>query len=281
MSSPDEVARAFCAINGHTFVGQVGAGAFKTTFQVVLGTGEPEALKVYRPGFSPERTSRELAAMQRCGHPNIGRLTSIANFHHGGVQYLLSLEEFLPGGTLTSRLQRGLLGRMEAMQVARQLGSAVAQIAGLDLVHRDIKPDNILFRADGITPVLVDFGLVRDLGGTSLTESWLLRGPGTPFFAPPEQLRNEKSLIDWRSDQFSLGVVLSLCSLGIHPYQAQNASAGDTVECVAERRSQTERFLTAAAVARLPFLVRMTARWSVERFRTPADLEAAMAEADC
>jgi hypothetical protein len=58
------------------------------------------------------------------------------------------------------------------------------------------------------TPALVDFGLVRDLSETSLTASWLPRGPGTPLFASPEQLNNEKALIDWRSDQFSIGVIL-------------------------------------------------------------------------
>ena len=101
MTPRAEVAEAFCSTNGHSFVGAVGAGAFKETFHVVPATGEAQALKVYEPGFSPERTSRELSAMQRCSHPNIGRLTAIAGFCHDGVQYLLSLEEFLSGGTLT------------------------------------------------------------------------------------------------------------------------------------------------------------------------------------
>ena len=123
--------------------------------------------------------------MQRCSHPNIGRLSAITGFYHDGVQYLLSGEEFLPGGTLTLRLQRGLLGGPEIRETGGQLVSAIAHIASHDLVHRDIKPDNILFRADGVTPVIVDFGLVRDLVRTSLTQTWFMRGPGTPFFAPP------------------------------------------------------------------------------------------------
>ena len=85
MGTPTEVAQAFCSANGHQFVGPVGTGAFKETFHVILATGEPQALKVYQPGFSPERTSRELAAMQRCAHPNIGRLTSFAAFDFDGV----------------------------------------------------------------------------------------------------------------------------------------------------------------------------------------------------
>jgi serine/threonine protein kinase len=275
VSTHTEVAQAFCAANGHQLVGPVGAGAFKETFHVVLATGEHQALKVYQPGFSPERTSRELGAMQRCSHPNIARLTSFTGFYLDGVQFLLSVEEFLPGGTLSSRLQRGLLNGTEALGIGRQLVSAVAHIASHDLVHRDIKPDNILFRADGVTPVIVDFGLVRDLVRTSLTQTWLMRGPGTPYFAPPEQLRNEKAMIDWRSDQFSLGVVLALAAFGFHPYQDEGVPPTLTVDRVAEHGSQCARFVDAARQSGMMFLVRMTAAWPVERFRTPDDLQRA------
>lgn len=273
MSTRSAVAEAFCRSNGHQFVGPVGSGAFKETFHVVLATGDAQALKVYQPGFSPERTERELKAMQRCSHPNIGRLTAIAGFYHDGVQYLLSAEEFLAGGTLTARLQKGQLNKADTLQLGRQLVSAVAHIASNELVHRDIKPDNVLFRADGITPVIVDFGLVRDLVSTSLTQTWLMRGPGTPLFAPPEQLRNEKAMIDWRSDQFSLGVVLSMALFGFHPYHHEAETQAQAVECVAERKPQSTRFLDAANQTGLTVLIRMTAQWSVQRFRTPQDLE--------
>lgn len=278
MSALQAVAEAFCAANGHRFVGHVGTGAFKETFHVILATAEPQALKVYQPGFSPERTSRELSAMQRCSHPNIGRLSAIATFFHDGIQYLLSLEEFLSGGTLTARLGRALLSATECQSIGQQLVNAIAHIASRDLVHRDIKPDNILFREDGITPVLVDFGLVRDLVSTSLTQTWLLQGPGTPFFAPPEQLRNEKSMIDWRSDQFSLGTALALSLFGFHPYQEDGASPQQTVERVGARSQQTERFVAAATQAKMQLLVRMTAPWPVQRYRVPDELERAWQE---
>ena len=275
MSTPTEVAQAFCATNGHQFVGPVGAGAFKETFHVVLATGEAQAMKVYHPGFSPERTDRELSAMQRCSHRNIGRLTAIAEFYHDGIKHLISVEEFLPGGTLTSRLQRGLLSGPEAFDIGGQLVGAVAHIASRDLVHRDIKPDNILFRADGLTPVIVDFGLVRDLVRTSLTQSWYIRGPGTPYFAPAEQLRNEKPMIDWRSDQFSLGVVVAISTFGFHPYQDVGMSPALTVDRVADRNPQSARFVDAATQTGMQFLLKMTAPWPVQRFRTPDDLQRA------
>ena len=106
-----------------------------------------------------------------------------------------------------------------------------------------------------------------------------MRGPGTPFFAPPEQLRNEKPMIDWRSDQFSLGVVVALGAFEFHPYQEDGASPEQTVERVAERYPQTGRFVDAVTQAGMPFLIRMTAPWPVGRFRRPDDLQRAWGEA--
>jgi serine/threonine protein kinase len=264
-----DVAKAYCKANGHTFVGPVGTGAFKETFQIALASGQSQALKVFQPGFSVERTSREISAMQRCSHPNIARLTSIATFYFDGLQYFLSAEEFLAGGTLASRLDRGLLSQTAAIDLGKRLADAIAHIASRELVHRDIKPDNILFRADGDSPVIVDFGLVRDLVKTSLTQTWLIRGPGTPYFASPEQLRNEKALIDWRSDQFSLGVVLALCIFGAHPFDEGDDSPTQVVERVATRCPQGKNFLARAGNAGLSILAKMTDPWPVNRFRLP------------
>ena len=172
-------------------VGGVGKGAFKETFHV-KADGVSEALKIYRPGFSAERTKRETEAMKRCAHPNIARLISIEPFKWKGTTYLIAQEEFLAGGTLTTRLEKsGHLNASQILDLGEALIDAVAHIASHDLVHRDLKPDNVLFREDGDTPVIVDFGLVRDLTQNSLTQTWALQGPGTPFFAPPEQLLNE------------------------------------------------------------------------------------------
>jgi serine/threonine protein kinase len=164
-----------------------------------------------------------------------------------------------------------LLTIREARSFGAQLVSAVAHIASHELVHRDLKPENILFRADGVTPVIVDFGIVRDLVDTSLTETWLMRGPGTPFFASPEQLRNEKDLIDWRSDQFSLGVLISISLFGLHPYGENGLMPQQIVDRVSERGAQSARFVESAR-AELPVLVRMTAPWPVQRLRKPEQL---------
>jgi serine/threonine protein kinase len=113
---------------------------------------------------------------------------------------------------------------------------------------------------------------VRILNETSLTQSWLVQGPGTPFFSSPEQLVNDKHLIDWRSDQFSLGVVIAFCVFGFHPYAEGGCSDAQAVERVARRSSASSRFVEAANSCGLPTLVRMTYPWPVQRIRTPEEL---------
>lgn len=266
----EQVAHAICVAEAFNFRGRVGAGAFKETFEILQTNGAAQALKIYKPGASVDRAAREIDAMTRCDHPNIAKVRRIDQCIIGTETYLYSLEEFIPGGTLTARLQsHGLQNADELQALGAPLIDAVGHIAALNLVHRDLKPDNVLLRADGVTPVIVDFGLVRDLAALSITPSWIMQGPGTPFFSPAEQLLNEKAYIDWRADQFSLGVLLSLSAFGIHPYQEPNDSPIDIVTRVSRRGPSAKQFQDAANLAGLPVLIRMTTAWPVQRFRKP------------
>ena len=108
-------------------------------------------------------------------------------------------------------------------------------------------------------------------GLAQYAQTWAQRGPGTPLFSPPEQLNNEKAYIDWRSDQFSLGVTLSIAGLGLHPY-GNVATPIEVIEAVAQRKAPTAIFPAAAGRAGLPVLRKMVAPWPIERFRTPGEL---------
>ena len=272
----EQVAHKVCTKRGLQFVQRVGEGAFKQTFHVVDRKDTPFALKVFKAASSNKRDQREIQAMLRCEHTNIARLLSVENCVHLGQQFVTITEEFLPGGTLTAK---GRLGVPECIAIGKQLVEAIAHIAALHLVHRDIKPDNILFRADHSTPVITDFGVVRDLTDSSITPTWAARGPGTPFFAAPEQLNNEKGLTDWRTDQFALGVVLSYCVLGAHPYWESGISDRDVVDRVSARRGPGDWFPGKAAEIGLSLMLKMVAPWPVDRFRRPEMLSRAWGEA--
>ena len=274
MSTPplDDVAKALCQAHGYTLQRAAGHGAFKQTFLVQQADGTEVALKIYPPDAFDERSERETEAMLRCSHPNIAKLAEIATFDFGGQTHKYTLEEFISGGTLTERLRtQGLMSAADVKALAVPLIAAIANIASNGLVHRDLKPDNIMLRADG-SPVIVDFGLVRTLNRASLTPTWQPTGPGTPWFAAPEQLNNEKSLIDWRTDQFSLGVVLAHCLLERHPYAMVGDTPGQTVGRVGLRSGPDVDFIAAVRATGLDPLIRLVAPWPVGRFRTPADL---------
>ena len=129
-----------------------------------------------------------------------------------------------------------------------------------------------MFRSGSLDPVLVDFGIVRDLRKESLTQSWMPNGPCTPFYAPAEQLNNEKHMIDWRSDQFALGVVLIEALLGHHPYAANGADDDDTLSAVATRAPVPHSLSTELKKHGVEFLANMVQPWPIQRVAQPSDL---------
>lgn len=249
-------------------------GAFKETYKAVAGNGSLAALKILDPAKCDlARTSREIAAMQKCNTPFIAKLLDSGTFQASdGNRYLFSIEEYLDGGTLSQRLATGLISPDTVKSYGRSLSTALDHLRSLNLVHRDIKPDNIMFRSGQDVPILVDFGLVRDLSAISLTQTWLPQGPGTPYYAAPEQLRNDKALIGWRTDQFSIGIVLGICLTGRHPFERAGMTMPQIVGVVAARQSCSPEFAQAASVAGLNGLVQMLAPWPIQRYSDPARL---------
>lgn len=265
------MAHTICQQHHYVFIKPCDAGAFKKTFHVRDGANTDLALKLLVNAGNPGRVEREIAAHQACRHANISRLLDVRTIEHQGQQLVYFLEEFLSGGTLQARLQNGRLSRSEGKQLAIALAGALAHLEPQGLVHRDIKPENVMYRVDG-TPVLVDLGLARHLNETSLTQTWMPHGPGTPIYASPEQLVNDKYLIDWRADQFSLGVTLSIALLGIHPYAGNGAGNTEIVERMSRRESPQPDFVRAAAAEGLELLAKMVDPWPIRRFARPEQM---------
>ena len=265
------VALAICLQERFTLVSPVGKGAYKETFAVSDGAGRKVALKVLKPGCTSERNEREVAAMKACSHPNVAELLKLGSIIIDGVPHAFMTERFLAGGTLEDKLKVALLDRQAVLDIGEALIQAVANIASNGLVHRDFKPANIMFDGDG-NPVISDFGVVRDLGKSSLTQTYFASGPGTPYFAAPEQLNNDKSLIDWRTDQFALAVTLAIAHFGSHPFLDSGESEALAVDRVAARLGPSKNFKKEAQRAGLESLVKMLSTWPVGRYRTPVQL---------
>lgn len=272
LNNPTEtVAKVICKRENYVFISYVQSGAFKDTYHIQDSIGSQLALKIYKSDLRSERENREIDAMQMCVHPNVAKFHSLQTISHADKDHMYIIEEFIGGGTLTDKIKKNEINLSTIASIGTQLIDAVAHIASNNLVHRDIKPDNILFREKTITPVIVDFGLVRNLADTSLTPSWIPQGPGTPLYASPEQLNNEKLQQDWRTDQFSLGVTLSYCCFGKHPYDYGQGDY-DAVDRVANRKLPSPDFVKFIEENKFPVLQKMIAAWPVSRYQNASDL---------
>jgi serine/threonine protein kinase len=158
------------------------------------------------------RFLREAQALARLHHPNIVTVFDYGEFQD--VPYLVM--NYLPGGTLAGRMGKAM-APAEAVNLILPIARGLAHAHARDILHRDVKPTNILFDADG-QPQLSDFGIARMLdnpGGTTLTGTGA--AIGTPAYMAPEQWRNEVSP---SSDQYALGVILFEMLSGHLPYEA-------------------------------------------------------------
>jgi serine/threonine protein kinase len=252
-------------------VGFVAKGTFKETYEVVNKKGIPFALKVLDPTkCNLARSEREIDAMERCNSPLIAKLYKHGEFSESnGNKYYFILEEYFDGGTLKEKIKTNSLTPALTKEYAISLAKAIGYLKDLKLVHRDIKPDNIMFRKNSNDPLLVDFGIVRDLTQNTLTLSCLPQGPGTPFYSAPEQLNNDKHLIDWRTDQFSLGVVLAECITSEHPFLDKGITIGDAILAVANRNPCPQSFCSKATNLDFEPIIKMLEPWPVRRFNSP------------
>lgn len=161
------------------------------------------------------RWTREIGAVARLRHPNIVPLIDSGTTAGGTAYFLMPLAE---GETLKARLERGSLPIPEAVRYAREAAEALACAHAEGLIHRDVKPENILL--EGGHAVLADFGLARSIGpGRSGPSHRTQVGTvvGTPLYMSPEQLTADAA-IDGRTDLFSLGVVLYQMLTGRLPF---------------------------------------------------------------
>lgn len=157
---------------------------------------------------------REFEAIAALDHPSIIDLFDYGI--HDGVEYLAM--EYFPCGDLKARLQNPLTAD-EAIQFLREIARSLKVVHEAGLIHRDLKPPNVMLRDDG-SVVLIDFGLARSLlSGDGSTRTGVLRG--SPYYMSPEQAQGE--VLDARTDLYSMGVMLYEMLAGKKPYLGASA----------------------------------------------------------
>lgn len=251
---------------GITALEEVGEGAFKTVYRAVFMDGQIRALKILKRAPT-ERDRRELDSMRMCEHPSIVRIIGSGNVSTQGkstIHYVV--EEFIEGGSLRDRLNSGnSLSPEEGKELLRQMSPVLEHMRMNHVVHRDIKPANLMIRENTGQFVLTDFGIARLLIEASLTQDFMPSGPGTAYYASPEQLENNKPLIDWRSDQFNLAVCVHESVYGSHPY-GSGADIAQSVKNVAARRGPDPDKMSRARNDGLAVIERMLMPWPFGRY---------------
>ena len=200
----EEVAKLFPQLEVKELIGQGGMGAVYLARQKALD--RLVALKLIRPRENDptfaERFVREAKAMARLSHPQV--VAVYESGEAGGLPYLVM--EYVEGVTLRDAMRERKLTPAEALAIVPQICDALEYAHSQGVVHRDVKPENILLGRDGRVKI-ADFGLakVTDPAGVSLTGT--RQAMGTPHYMAPEQWEKPGE-VDHRADIYALGVVL-------------------------------------------------------------------------
>ena len=206
----------------YTLHEEIGAGATGSVFKArdaMLDTWV--AVKLLKPEYTAnrnalERVRQEIVLSRDIAHPNILRVYHLASYEGG--TYLTM--QWIKGGTLADRIsERGALPVPEVLTIATKLSSALAAAHSHNILHRDIKPGNILVDEEG-QPFLADFGLARLIGGHGLTQHGVF--VGTPHYCSPEQVALQE--LDERSDIYTLGLVIFEMATGRRPFEAETVA---------------------------------------------------------
>ena len=213
-----------------------------------------------------ERFQREARTAAKLEHPNIIPIYRVGKT--GDVIYFAM--KFLRGGSLADVIEKqGSLPPADIRTLLAQCASALGYANQHGIVHRDIKPDNIMYNIRGAA-VLTDFGIAKAASGTRLTGTGM--AIGTPYYMSPEQARAQG--VDGRSDLYSLGVVAYQCLVGSVPFDGEDSFSIGYKHIMEEL--PTPELETAEQRAMLDIIRRMMAKEPDQRFQDADELIAVL-----
>ncbi len=221
-----EESRSGQQIPGYQIKAKLGSGAMATVFKArQISLDRLVAIKVLPKRLSEnadyvERFYREGKAAAKLNHPNIVQAFDVGEA--GGYHYFVM--EYVEGHTLYDELAAGkVFTEAEALKIIIQIARALEHAHKQGLIHRDVKPKNIMITKEGVAK-LADMGLARTASDVEAAQAEAGRAFGTPYYISPEQIRGEVN-IDFRADIYSLGATLYHLVTGRVPFEAQTPAA--------------------------------------------------------
>src|SRR5207245_2300133 len=197
------------------FIGQGAMGVVYRAYHAQLArTGAVKVMQAITPDEdSIARFRHEAQAIAQMRHPNILNVFDFGEYQ--GTPYMIV--EYVPGGSLANRLSGSQLDQAVAIKYLRGIASGLDHAHGLGIVHRDVKPANVLLEKDD-TPVIADFGLAKLLQGSSL-KSMTGVTTGTPAYMAPEQVTGSHA--GPPADRYSLATIAYEMLTGVIPFDGE------------------------------------------------------------
>ncbi len=221
-----EAERSGSSISGYKILGKLGAGAMATVYKAKqISLDRIVAIKKLPKKFSSnpqfiERFFAEGRAAAQLNHPNIVQAFDVGN--EGDLYYFVM--EYVEGRSVHDDIvTHKRYKESEAVEIAIQVAEALEHAHDRGLIHRDVKPKNIMITKEGVVK-LADMGLARAMSDVEAAEAEAGRAFGTPYYISPEQIRGEKD-IGPPADIYSLGVTLYHMVTGSVPFEGKNPSS--------------------------------------------------------
>jgi len=212
-------------IPGYKITGKLGAGAMAFVYQALqLSLNRTVAIKVLPRRFSEnpeyvERFYKEGQAAGKLNHPNIVQAIDVGEA--GGYHFFVM--EYVEGRSLYDDLSAGkVFDEKEALEIIIQVARALAHAHARGLIHRDVKPKNIMINKEGVVK-LADLGLARETTDIETAQTEVGKAYGTPYYIAPEQIRG-KIDIDGRADIYGLGSTFYHLVTGRVPFMADDSA---------------------------------------------------------